>query len=242
MKLAVTDQRLPEAALDALLKMGFEVLLLPPCENLPTPLNSHTDMLLFRYEKRLITEGGYYERNKALLDRLRPIGIDITTCKANFSRSYPYDAILNALKVGDRLFIKSDTAAREILELAKEAELRICEVRQGYPACTVLPLSDSAAITADRGMARALAGAGVKVTLIDDSDRIKLPPYKNGFIGGCAGRYKDTVYFIGNLDAHPECEAIKEAVSAAGLSSVSLMPKSDFLFDLGGILFFDDGL
>ena len=88
-------------------------------------------------------------------------------------------------------------------------------------------------------MARVLEGTGIKVTLISDSEIIKLPPYKNGFIGGCAGRYKDTVYFIGNLDAHPECEIIREAISKAGLTPVSLLPESDCLFDLGGLLFFD---
>lgn len=240
MKIIASDERLPRAALDALQKMGFEVLLLPPDERLPSPLSSHTDMLLFRYGNAVITHSEYYEKNKALLDRLNTaLGVRIKTCQAKLSNIYPNDAILNALTVGERLFIKSDTAAQEILDLAEKAGLRIYPVRQGYPACTVLPLTDSAAITADRGMARVLEGAGVKVTLISDSEIIKLPPYKNGFIGGCAGKYKDTVYFIGNLDAHPECEIIKAAISEAGLSALSLLPESDCLFDLGGLLFFD---
>ncbi len=243
MKTVITDSRLPSAAQDALRRMGFSVFTLPKDNRLQDALCSHTDMLLFRYGDSVITEGEYYRQNKALLDKIADCtGASFITCKKNFLSIYPSDAILNALVIGDRLFIKSDTAAEEITELCKSAGLKIYTSRQGYPACTVLPLGKAAAITADRGMAGVLETAGVRVTLISDSEKILLPPYEYGFIGGCAGVYRDTVYFIGNLDAHPDSEAIKRAINEVGMRYASLMPDSDSLFDLGGLLFFDERL
>ena len=86
-------------------------------------------------------------------------------------------------------------------------------------------------------MEKTLLSEGVEVLLIEESDSIKLPPYKNGFIGGSAGVFESTVYFIGNLKAHPNANEIESALKSRGYNAVSLDPECDSLFDLGGILF-----
>jgi hypothetical protein len=111
----------------------------------------------------------------------------------------------------------------------------IINVNQGYPACTVLKLSDSLAITADMGMKKALEKNGIEVYLIENGE-ISLPPYKYGFIGGCAGIHEDKIYFLGDPSLHPSYEIIKTGASKAGLEIVSLSDEK--LSDLGGIMFF----
>ena len=107
-------------------------------------------------------------------------------------------------------------------------------VKQGYPACTVLRLNESAAITSDRGMARAMSDRGIRVTLID-SGYFSLPPHEYGFIGGSAGTDGNSVYFTGRIDAHPDYEKIIRAIESEGMKAVSL--SSDVPVDVGGILF-----
>ena len=86
-------------------------------------------------------------------------------------------------------------------------------------------------------MKKTLSSEGVDVLLVEESDSIKLPPYKNGFIGGAAGVYENSVYFIGNLKSHPNAKEIESSLNSRGFSAISLDPECDSLFDLGGILF-----
>ena len=110
-------------------------------------------------------------------------------------------------------------------------------MRQGYPACVTLALTEKLAVTADEGMANAISGAGISVELIKNGG-VSLSPYEYGFIGGAAGVYKNKVYFIGNLNTHPDCQKIEDAIRGAGLVPVSL---SDLpLRDFGRIIFIED--
>ena len=121
-------------------------------------------------------------------------------------------------------------------ELAEQNGMDIVNVKQGYPACTVLALGSRLAITADKGMAHALSKNGIRTLIIEESEKIALPPYKNGFIGGAAGILGNTVYFIGNLFSHPSGEKIRDTLKNAGYEAVSLDSSEDSLFDLGGMI------
>jgi hypothetical protein len=143
--------------------------------------------------------------------------------------------------MGEYLFSKADTVSDAIKDYAKEANLTLVNVNQGYPACTVLKLTEKIAVTADDGMAKALSDKGITVYKIENSDKIKLPPYPYGFIGGCAGVFKDKVYFAGDLHFHPSCDIIKEAAAAAGLECVSLADGENLL-DVGRLVFYDNGI
>ena len=148
--------------------------------------------------------------------------------------TYPHDAMINVLIMGKNVFAKSDTASPTLLSHISGLGYRIVHVNQGYPACTVLRLNDKAAITADRGMAKAMASLGIKVTLIDNG-YFKLPPHEYGFIGGSAGVDGDTVYFTGNIEGHPCYKEIIKAIEDEGMMAVSL--SRDIPTDVGGILF-----
>ncbi len=235
---AIVDSRISENCEEELLARGFEVIKLAKDERLGEAVASHTDMIIFRYNDTFIGSRSYFEKNKTIFEKIKnslPYFNFILTDDEIFC-DYPHDAIFNALGLGDKLFAKTDTVSSAVLDLAEANDLKIIKVKQGYPACTTLAVGDSFAITSDKGMAKVLRASGVEVLEIPESDAIKLPPYKNGFIGGATGVFENTVYFIGNLYAHPFGKEIERAVALRGYEAVSLDSSCDALFDLGGMI------
>ena len=234
--IALVDERLDRAAELSLLKCGFHVIRLPASDRLGSAVASHPDMLLFYYKDRIITSADYCERAPYVFTDIRELSSsEIIFSDESFDEKYPKDAIFNALAVGEWLLCKADTVSPLLLDYARESGLEPISVKQGYPACTTLSFGRSA-ITADRGIAKALTKLGIRVTVIRDGG-IELPPYEYGFIGGACGVYRDTVYFIGDLSTHPDAEAIRSAIEAEGFSVVSLCDGP--LRDLGRIIFID---
>lgn len=234
MTYALVDERIPREALEALRLEGFTPLLFSKIDSLGEAVSSHPDMLAFVYGKSIITNRECYDKcRKVFLTLSEGAGADITVTEEGFSPDYPSDAIFNALVIGNKIFIKTDTASPAVLSLAQREELTPVHTRQGYPACTVLAFG-SAAITSDKGMARLLRKEGVRVTEICTGG-ISLPPHEYGFIGGASGVFENKVYFIGDLDSHPDGGIIKEAILAEGYTPVSLSKTE--LLDLGRIVF-----
>ena len=235
-RLAITDERIPENMRRRLSLCSFHVLTLPPFSVLSEAVSSHTDMLLTRLGDELISTADYCEQAPWVFTDLTSLmsGKKTVLTSDTLGKDYPDDCRLNVLRIGSYLFAKCDTVSPYILKKAAELGLKTVDVRQGYPACTVLKLGESAAITADKGMARALRECGIEVTEIECGD-ISLPPYDYGFIGGTAGAYDGKIYFLGDPKTHRSYSLIKSACDKARLDIVSL--GDGRLIDLGGILF-----
>ena len=235
---AIVDERISENCESELLRRGFEVFKLPADKRLGEAVSSHTDMLLFRLGDTLVGSLEYFEKNKDIYEKIcRALpSLEFILTDEKIESIYPHDAIFNALTVGTRLFAKTDTVSKSVLKLAEGLGLEIINVKQGYPACTVLAAGHDFAITTDDGMEKVLLANGISVFKIPESEKIKLPPYKNGFIGGAAATLGKKVYFIGNLLSHPLGNDIEAALSERGYEAVSLDTSSDSLFDLGGMI------
>lgn len=234
---ALVDERIDAGSERALAARGFHVIRLPASKKLGAAVASHPDMLLFYHKNRIITSAEYCDSAPYVFSDIRELlpRVNISFTDESFDAEYPRDAIFNALPVGEYLFCKVDSVSPSLLAYANQAGLKIIPVKQGYPACTTLAFGN-AAITADCGMAKALSGAGIKVTLISCGG-IELLPYEYGFIGGAAGVFGNTVYFLGNLDSHPDAKLIREAILAEGFCPHSLSDAP--LRDLGRIIFID---
>lgn len=235
---ALVDFRISEKCEDALTKKGFCVIKLLPMSELDEPIASHTDMLTFYIENTLFMSKKYAEEQPLLFDKIKSLLKDtkIVLTEGSQKSPYPNDAIFNGLIMGKRLFCKKDSFSAEIMDFAEGCGYEIINVRQGYPACTVLKLSDTLAVTADRGMERSLKKEGISVILIKNGN-ISLPPYPYGFIGGAGSAFGGRLYFLGDIKTlGPENEALC-AIEESSLEVVSL--SSDVLTDLGGILFID---
>ena len=219
MTVAIVDGRIGSAVRENLFAEGFCIFELPRCARLPDAVASHPDMLMIRLGDELIVEGGFYEENRELFDCLSEIlsSINIKPTHSRVEDKYPHDCILNALRIDKRLFVKSDSVSREVLAAADRIGLKTVSVRQGYPACTVLALGSTHAITADRGMAKALSREGIEVLLIENGD-VSLPPHEYGFIGGAAGVFGNKVYFLGDLKTHRHGDKIRRFCEGAGIT------------------------
>ncbi len=235
MKFALVDIRIPDECEASLTRLGYEVIKLPPYQKLPAPLSSHPDMLLHLNGDSLIVNRGYYEENIEIFKRLEGEGeIKLILSDEHQTDKYPYDAIFNALSLGDKILLRKKSVSKDIIRLAEEYGLDIINTNQGYPACTTLCLTSEHIITADLGIKGVAEKNGIKVTLIEACD-ISLPPYEYGFIGGASGVDNGCVYFFGDIKMHRCYDIIQRAIEGEGLTPVSLGRCP--LYDLGGIIF-----
>lgn len=234
-RIAIVDTRMPDAYQRRLMMHGWQVIALPPCPRLGDAIASHPDMLIASVGGEMVTSADYCEVAGCAISEI----YDNLHVKFHFTsdihgKDYPADVLFNSLTLGDKLYGRLDSLSPYLLKLARDKGLTPVNVRQGYPACTVLKLSENAVITADEGAARVLRADGVRVYVIERGG-VSLPPYEYGFIGGAAGRFGSTVYFIGNPATHPSWNEIKSALDKEGLSFVALGDGP--LLDLGGIIF-----
>jgi hypothetical protein len=240
MKIVIADSRIGQDAERKLTLFGFCVLTLPPFSRLSEAVASHTDMLLCRIGNELISYADYCEEASYVFSDLSlwtvGRGIRFTFTSDEVAPRYPHDVGLNALKMGKKLFCRKESASPTLIDSAERNGYEIVNVNQGYPACTVLKLSDEAAITADRGMAKILENHGIRVTLIEQGG-ISLPPHEYGFIGGAGTSHDGKLYLFGDVLTHPDGDKIIAAAKAEGLTVVSL--SDGVLRDLGGMLFID---
>lgn len=234
MKSIIVDSRIRDAELRALMLLGFSPIPLPRSRLLGQAVASHPDTLIFKYGRELITSADYCDEAAYVFSdiRERHQDIRITFTADTFGASYPSDTRFNALFCGGELFCRTESISESILRLAKREEIRVNSVNQGYPACSVLSLGNSA-ITSDKGMARAMENRGISVTLIREG-YIDLPPHKYGFIGGASVVLQSKVCFFGDYTKHPDADIIEKAIRNAGYTphSLSALP----LTDLGGAI------
>jgi hypothetical protein len=240
LKIAITDSRISAEAERGLALRGYRVMTLPPFSRLSEAVASHPDMLISRIGNDLVSYADYCEEASYVFSDLslltRGSGVRFTFTADEVSPDYPSDVGLNGLVMGNKLFIRTASASESLLTLAREKGLEPIDVKQGYPACTVLKLNDEAAITSDRGMAAILEKHGIRVTLISAGD-VSLPPYDYGFIGGAGEVDGAKLFLLGDPSTHRDCRKILDAASAEGLTVIPL--SSGALRDLGGILFIE---
>ena len=242
MSSVIVDTNLSAACKRRLAILGYNVIELPPYSGISSPVASHPDTLICRIGDELITSADYCECAAYVFSdiRERHPSIHVRFCDEGLAEPYPHDCAYNALVTSNRLIARVDSISRGVIDAAASHGLEICDTSQGYAACSTLTFRDADgvdhAVTADAGMAKTLAKCNVKVTKIGDIG-INLPPYKYGFIGGASGVHGDVVYFIGNLDTHPDVDIIRRAIESAGLRVYSL--SDELLCDCGGLIFLD---
>ena len=124
MKIAIVDERMPSEAKRKLALSGFYTVDVPMAKTLPVPLSAHPDMIFFVHGKNIISSAEYCDAAPYVFEditRLIP-GVSLTLTSDKFENEYPYDAIFNALVIGNKIFLKKDSVSRAVLEYAEAAE------------------------------------------------------------------------------------------------------------------------
>ena len=221
-----------------------DVIPLPPDPDLPEPVACHPDMILCEAAGTLFLSRRYAETWPALLRELtEKTGLPAVLSDAPRSPVHPADAGCNAFvwerEEGEPLLVgRLDILFPEILRRAEEAGIRAVHVRQGYAACSCLPLP-GALLTSDLGIVRALKPYSDKVFWVP-ADGILLPGYDGGFLGGASGVLNgedgSAVFFFGDPSCMEYDETLSRLLDRCGAGPVLL--SSAPLTDRGGIRFF----
>lgn len=232
--ICVCDYRTPADVLYSL-KNEFDVIQLPPDTALPAPVWGHSDLMIFRLEKYLVTRLKYYYIAAREIDMIcKKAGLKLLLADSAVGIKYPNDCGFCAAVSGKNLICRRPSTDREILGLASELGYKILNVPQGYTKCSCAVLSDGAIITADRGISAVTLKNGIDTLLISEG-YIDLPGYSYGFIGGCTGLCDNKLYFCGDLTSHPDADAIIAFAKKHETECVSL--GSGRLYDVGSLIF-----
>ncbi|MBR7098209.1 MAG: hypothetical protein IKC59_02245 [Clostridia bacterium] len=221
--IAAVDSRIPASARHALEAHGFEVILMPPHPALPQGVASHPDLLFFISEETVYTTRSYFEIAETELKKIAFSSYrDLQICGTEIGETYPYDILLDAAPIGNRLLCHPKHTAIELLTCYGE---NVIPVRQGYAKCACVPITDHALITADRSIQKAAEREGIEVLRIGEGS-ISLEGYSTGFIGGASSYCPDgtvsEIYFCGRLSSHPDGQAIAAFCSRHGKTAISL--------------------
>lgn len=235
---AVVDSRITDKMRRSLTLCGFSIIELPQFSPLGEATRSHPDTLLCKLGDSIVSSAEYLEAAPFVFTDIRDAApnMKIVLTGDTLGKKYPEDCAYNALVIGERIFCRTESISESILELAAAQHKKVISVNQGYAACTTLALGENAALTADKGMSRAMRAEGVRVYEIEEGG-IALPPHKHGFIGGACGVFRDKVYFFGDYTKHPSRAVLEYALAGEGFTPVTLSDED--LIDLGGILFLD---
>lgn len=221
-----------------------EVIPLPPDPNLPEAVAAHPDMILCEVAGTLFFSRRYAEAYPALIREIaEKSGKPVVLSDAPRSPVYPEDAGCNAFvwerEDGVPLLVgRLDILFPEIPHKAEEEGIRAVHVRQGYAACSCIPLP-SMLLTSDWGIMRALRTYSDAVCWVP-SDGILLPGYDQGFLGGASGVLRGDkgaeVFFFGDPSSMEYAETLSRMLDAAG-ADFHLLAEDHPLTDRGGIRF-----
>ena len=223
------DSRIPEGMRKRLCECGFAPLLVSESKMLSEAVCAHADLQAAAVGKKLVVQKALAQHYPFLYECEGVFVSDELT-----GAQYPEETRFCVKAVGDTLY-HGKAASEDILRMAQGEGLSLCEVKQGYVACSLLVLDGGHAITSDASLSRALQARGVNVLIIREG-YVSLPPYPYGFIGGASGVYDKTVYFLGDIMTHPDGGKIVDFIASCGMQTVCLGEGE--LFDGGGLLFF----
>ena len=231
-QIALCSELIPESALRTLERHGKEVLLLPPHPALPEPVSCHADMITSYFDDTVFFDKIYSEAHPEVITQIREkTGCRVVVTDERLGEEYPADCLFNAA-IGKRAALGHPSCSKALRRAIEESGRVFIPVKQGYACCSSLVAGD-ALITADEGIAAAAEDFFDVMTI--SPGNILLEPYDAGFIGGATGADAKAVYFVGDIDHHPDAAFIKDHLVDHHLDTVSLMHGR--LVDVGGIKF-----
>lgn len=204
-----------------------DVVVLKENNNLPKPVCTHIDMNILKLDNTLFLPENHY-----LAPFFEQNGFSVKYISETLGNTYPFDVRLNAKQIGNLVLMNTKTISKDVLDFCKDANKTIIDVSQGYAACSTLCISETAFITADKGIFNALKHHGASPLLIKEG-YIDIEEYDYGFIGGASGFIGETLYFFGDITTHPDFEKIDEYLTER---NVEYKWFDSPLTDIGGCL------
>lgn len=214
---------------EQLRRLGVEIVAFGAGEGLDERVAQHADMCAHHLGGNEWIAVDSARKALKTLENVHIIDAEVT-----LGKEYPRDVALNVLRLGRYAFGRRDAACSKLLEHLYSRGITFVDVRQGYAKCSVCVVSETAAITADTGLASAMERVGVDVLRIAPGG-VELDGYDTGFIGGATGLLaSDVLAFTGRLESHPDATRIREFLAAKNVRPLELTEAP--LFDVGSVL------
>lgn len=225
--LAVVDARISKRALKKL--ENYATILLFETKNIVYPaISGHPDIFIFQNKEHLIVAPNI---PKSILHRLEQYGIVYDFGLNKLGQEHPFTTWYNASAGDSMLICKPQLTDDRILKLYDESS--IIEVNQSYTRCSTLIITKDFVLTSDAGIKRQMPNY-----LYFEADKIILPGFKNGFLGGCLGLANNTLFVNGNADLLKASIDFQTKAEALQLNLIEL--DNGPLTDIGSILFIDN--
>lgn len=225
MKICIVDKYLKEDMFKKLESFGFIVIKTKEIQSINSSLSTHPDIQVCKInDNKIIVEPSvydYYEKHLSKYD------IIVKSGRFSIKNNYPMDSYYNAA-INKKLAIHNFNITDN--NILSEIKVEKVQVKQGYSKCNILFTKDGV-ITSDKGIFNKLS---IEKKLLISSGNILLKDFDYGFIGGASG-YFDKVYFIGNIDYHPDSEKIKEFLKEENTEYENL--SNEKLIDMGSLIF-----
>ena len=216
---------------DSLRRLGIEILEIPPVSGIARPVSSHADMVCHHLGGRQIF---ILKGQKDLATSLEASGFQVYQTEKTPFPEYPFDVLLNAARVGERVLLHSSYADPYFLRSLQEQKVTLVPVKQGYTKCSCAVVSEHAIITSDLGIYQAAVQNQMDALLVSPGN-ILLEGYPYGFLGGCCGLISPKkLAFTGSLKNHPDSSVILQFLEKYEMEAVFLSDGP--LIDIGGIL------
>ena len=229
----VYGEKYAEILAESLESLHIQSILLPDNPDIDPRLSGHADLSMLHAGGEKLFLAPYLE-GSAFAEWMRIRGAELYFPEQRQNRAYPGDAQLNICISGNYVICNPKTADARIVEYLTNGDAQSVSVRQGYSRCAVCTVDADSIITADRGIALAAQTNGMHVLLIRPG-YIRLDGFPYGFIGGASCKLaSDKLAFTGNLDRHPDREAILGFLSERGIAPVYLSQEP--AFDIGSMI------
>lgn len=229
MKNAIIDSRASAKTVDALEKLGLNVVKTPQMTTVHTTICGHSDIMVFKTDKnQIIAEPTVFDYFKNNLP-----DVEVMPGKIVLKEKYPFDIAYNAALVGKNLFCIEKYTDTAILDFADKNGIRIINTKQGYAKCSICIVSGDAIITADKNIKTAAEKNNIDVLMIDDST-VKLDGFEHGFIGGATGLISENVIAVnGDINKLADCNKIVDFCKTHKTEVLSL--NNGPIIDIGSI-------
>lgn len=225
--IAIIDARSPQEAIDNLAK-DFSVIPFLTKNTTYDSISGHPDIFITQRDDNYIVAPN---TPKDVLNQLQEHN-NIQFGHSKVGTTLENSTYYNCLITKSLLFHKDGYTDKHILELNQEK--KFINLPQAYTRCSLFEIAENVFITSDQGIAMVLDKLSVEYLYVSPTG-ITLPPYKYGFIGGCLGKYNNTIYINGSLSKHIDGEKIQSFILAHHCNIVEL--HSGELYDGGGIFF-----
>ena len=226
--LIIIDARIPNEAKETLAEIGT-VFELSSKDIVYESIKGHPDIFLFQMTDLVIIAPNAPSDLKDILKKER---IPFLVGKSKIAKAYPNTVFYNAVNTRDYIIHKKGFTDSCILHQNRKKPF--IDVSQAYTRCNLLSLPDGSFITSDKGIESSLLKNNLEVHCFSP-EGILLEAQKHGFIGGCMGIYKSTVYLLGHLGFYHDGERLDKLLQSKGLTIVELY--NGPLFDAGSIFF-----